>query len=338
MRPSHHHPLIAVSRRPRGRLVMAPAPVPGPRHRLRNLVQELLLLTGMAVVLGTVAWLLTGVTGLVWVLLVVVVLGALRPRVPTEWVLSMYQAQPVPRWAAPRLHEIVDVLAARAELDRRPALFYIASPVANAFVVGRRDDAALAVTDGLLRVLTARELVGVLAHEISHLRNGDTSIMSLSDVVARLAQWMGWVGLWSVAMTFPLAIAGGSFMPVLLSLLLVVVPTVVTLMQLAVSRSREYDADLDALALTGDPEGLARALVALEVSDGRIWERILVGRSAGPDPLLVQTHPSTEERVRRLRAVQVESSGRPLDGQHGLTVSYPRVTHRPRLRRTGIRW
>jgi heat shock protein HtpX len=166
----------------------------------------------------------------------------------------MYHAQPVPRWAAPRLHEIVDVLAVGAGLDRPPAVFYIASPLANAFVIGRQDEAALAVTDGLLRVVNARELVGVLAHEVSHLRDGDTSIMSLSDLVARLAQWMGWVGLWSVLMTLPLALGQGTVMPLLLSLLLVVMPTVVTLLQLAVSRSREYDADLEAVAFTGDPE------------------------------------------------------------------------------------
>jgi heat shock protein HtpX len=311
---------------------------PSPRHRVRNLVQELLLLTGLAVLLGAVGWLLAGWTGLLWVLLLVVMVGALRPRVPTAWVLSMYQAQPLPRWVAPRLHEIVDVLAVRAGLHRRPAVFYIASPLANAFVIGRQDDAALAVTDGLLRLLSARELVGVLAHEVSHLHNGDTSIMSLSDLVARLAQWMGWVGLWSVFVTFPLAIGRGTVMPLMFSLLLVVVPPVVTLMQLAVCRSREYDADLEAVTLTGDPEGLARALVMLEISDGRIWERILVGRSIGPDPLLLQTHPSTEERVRRLRALELGPNGQLPSQQNGLTVTYPPVTHSPRLRRTGIRW
>lgn len=302
-------------------------------------MQELLLLAAMAVVLGTAAWLLAGAAGLLWALLVVLVLGTLRPRVPTAWVLSMYAARPLPRWAAPRLHELVDVLSARAQLPRRPPVFYVASPLANAFVVGRQDDAALALTDGLLRLLDGRELSAVLAHEVSHLRNGDSAVMNLSDLVARLSQWMSWVGLWSGLVTLPLAISRESLVPLLLSVLLVVVPMVVTLLQLAVSRSREYDADLDAVMLTGDPEGLARALVVLEHVDGRIWERILVGRSSGPDPLLLRTHPPTEERVRRLMAVDADEGRQVLlTAPPRVVVLYPPVTDAPRLRRTGIWW
>src|SRR6478672_1551868 len=145
MRSTPRRPPGRVSRRPdTGRRPTARA---GPvrRHRIRNIAQELLMLTGLAVMLGAVAWLLTGLAGLVWVLATIVLLGALRPRVPTAWVLSMYRAQPLPRWAAPRLHEVVDVLAVRARLQRRPQVFYIASPTANAFVVGRKDDAARAL-------------------------------------------------------------------------------------------------------------------------------------------------------------------------------------------------
>jgi heat shock protein HtpX len=297
----------------------APSPRAGRRHTLRNVVQELLLLGGLAVLAGAAAWLLAGPAGALWVLLAVVLLAALRPRVPVAWVLSAYRAQPLPRWVAPQLHELVDVLAVRARLRRRPTLFYVASPLANAFVVGGPDGAALAVTDGLLRLLGTRELCGVLAHELSHLRHGDTSVMNLSDLVARLAQWVAWLGLWSMV-------------------LLVVVPLVVTLLQLALSRSREYDADVDAAALTGDPEGLARALLALEARDGQIWERILVGRSGRPDPLLLRTHPGTEERVRRLRALSVTPGHEPVGSPDRFGVAYPPVEARPRLRRSGVWW
>ena len=101
---------------------------PGRRHRVRNLVQELLILASSAVTLGAIAWLLAGWVGLLSVEMAVLVVGALRPRVPIAWVLSMYQAQPLPRGMAPRLHEIVDVLARRAGLDRGPDVFYVASP------------------------------------------------------------------------------------------------------------------------------------------------------------------------------------------------------------------
>ena len=336
MRPTGTHP--AARRRPDRRRVAA-AYAPGRRHRVRNLAQELLLFVGMAGVLGAAAWLLAGTAGLIWAVFVVVVLATLRPRVPTAWVLSLYAAQPVPRAAAPRLHELVDVLCERAELERRPAVFYVASPQVNAFVVGGGGEAALAVTDGLLRLLDGRELAAVIAHEVSHLRNGDTAVMSLSDLVGRLAQWISWVGLWSGLVTLPLAVSRNSLVPLLVSLVLVLVPMVVTLMQLAVSRFREYDADLDAASLTGDPEGLARALVVLEHADGRIWERILVGRSARPDPLLLRTHPPTDERVRRLMALEADVTGQPLPTTpYRVIVIYPPATDSPRLRRTGIWW
>lgn len=308
------------------------------RHRVRNLLEELLILVSLAVAPGAIAGLLAGWVGLLSALTAVAVVGVLRPRVPTRWVLSMYQAQPLPRWVAPRLHETVDVLARRAGLRRSPDVYYLASRQSNAFVVGGQEDPALALTDGLLRLLDARQLTGVIAHELGHLHNGDTSIMSLSDLVARLAQWTGWVGLWSAIVTVPLAISHGTLMPLLLSLLLVVLPTVVTLMQLAMTRSREYDADLEAVRLTGDPEGLARALIDLDMSDGRIWERILVGRSGAPDPLLLQTHPRTTDRVRRLRALQVRPSENRWAHRNRPNIILAPVARRPRLHRTGIRW
>jgi heat shock protein HtpX len=126
---------------------------------------------------------------------------------------------------------------------------------------------------------------------------------------------VAWLGAWSVLVTVPFAVVRGDPVPLLLSGLLVVVPTVVTLAQLSLSRSREYDADVDAIALTRDPEGLATALLALDSIEGRIWERILVGRSGPPDVLLLllRTHPPTDERVRRLHAlVPTRRDQRPL--------------------------
>jgi heat shock protein HtpX len=332
---------MALGRRPPVRPVQYGGVVAGAsrRRKLHNELQELVLLTGMTVTVGAVGWLAFGFLGLASVLMCVLVVGVLRPRVSVSWVLRVYDAQPLPRWTAPRLHWMVDVLAERAGLHRPPRLCYIASPIANAFVVGPRDDAALAVTDGLLRLLNGRELAGVLGHEISHLRNGDTSIMSLSDVVARVAQWMAWFGLWLSLLTLPLFLRTGNTQPMLLTAALVTVPTVVTLMQLALSRSREYDADLEAVTLTGDPESLAQALIALEYSEGRLWERIMVGRSSRPDPLLLQTHPRTEQRVRRLRALQIRPHKGLLCAPHAAAPSgYPPVTHAPRLRRPGVRW
>jgi heat shock protein HtpX len=312
------------------------------RQRWRNGVQTALLLGGMAVVLTLLAWLVLGPVGLVLVVGLGVLVVAVRPRTRAAWTLRMYGAQPLPERAAPQLHAAVRVLAARSGLPRPPALFYVASPIVNAFSLGHRDDAALALSDGLLRRLTPRQVVAVLAHEIGHVRAGDTTIMNLSDSIGRLVHGLSYAGILTLLLTGPLTVAGRDVRPLTVSAVLVALPTLITLLQLALSRAREYDADLDAATLTGDPEGLASALIALDAVEGRIWERTMVGRSRAPDLFLLRTHPPTAERVRRLRSLTSRPSpgdGRPLG--HDVPappVPYPTVAGPARLRAPGIRW
>jgi heat shock protein HtpX len=144
--------------------------------------------------------------------------------------------------------------------------------------------------------------------------------------------------MFSIIFTLPFTF-GGDARLLLFSLVLIALPYVVTLLQLALSRSREFDADLAGAGLTGDPEGLASALESLERSTGRIWERTMLPRGRLPDPLVLRTHPATEERTRRLRELV------PRDRQRwpGLAEPTPPAGHAhipgsPRLRFPGIRW
>jgi heat shock protein HtpX len=306
------------------------------RQQRRNFLQALLLLGGMVLTLGLCAWLLFGVRGIVWTVVLGVAVLTLRPRMSPEWVLRMYRARPLPVAASPQLHQMVEILAARAGLPRAPALYYVPTSMLNAFAVGRPDDAAIGVTDGLLRNLTGRQIAGVLAHEISHIHSDDLWIMTLADTVGRLTHGVAYAGLFLILFGLPM-LASGSSVPLLIALVLTAVPTLVTLLQLALSRAREYDADLDAVEITNDPTGLAAALRTLEARQGRIWERIMVPRGRVPDPLLLRTHPPTEERVRRLlelspthgEPVQVALEPLPPSG-------YAPVTGPPRLRASGI--
>jgi heat shock protein HtpX len=249
----------------------------------------------------------------------------------------MYGAQRLPRTAAPELHGLVEVLAERAGLPTPPTLYYVRSRLPNAFAVGRGGDAALAVTDGILRALTGRELAGVLAHEVSHVRSGDTTVMALSDAVSRFTQMLAYLGMFSILVTVPLSI-GGHPRLLELSAALIALPLLVTLLQLALSRSREYDADLAGVALTGDPEGLASALETLERSTGRLWERTMVPRGRLPDPILLRTHPGTADRARRLRDLAPRERRRWVGPERPVPPTYPPVAGPPRLRFPGIRW
>ncbi len=121
------------------------------RQRLRNVVHAVLLLGELVVTAGLLTWLLFGPTGLLWALVVGALVGALRPTVPTRTLLSMYGAQTLSPGSAPGFVRAVQELSQRAGLERVPALYYVPSSVPNAFAVGRGDDAATAISDGLLR-------------------------------------------------------------------------------------------------------------------------------------------------------------------------------------------
>ena len=239
------------------------------------------------------------------------------------------------------MHEIVEALAVRAELARRPRIYYVLSPLLNAFTVGRRDDAAVVLTSGLLQRLTLRELAAVLAHEVSHVCNDDTWVMGLADVMSRLTRSLSMLGLLLLLFNLPMAMTGRSGVPWLLVILLTIAPAIGTLLQLALSRTREYDADLQAAALTGDPEGLALALRKLERLQGRFWEDIVLPGRRSPDPSVLRTHPATEERVRRLLELRPTPSGDLLtpasaadwQADHSAIPESPR---RPRWRRSGL--
>jgi heat shock protein HtpX len=195
---------------------------------------------------------------------------------------------------------------------------------------------SIAITDGMLRTLTLRELTGVLAHELSHIRNNDLWIMNLADSISRLTSAMAFMGTLLVFVSLPLMLFGAVSFPLILVILLVFAPTIGSLLQLALSRAREYDADLDAAGLTGDPVGLASALEKLERLQVGGWERIMFPGRRMPDPSLLRTHPPTEERIRRLLSLR-GSSVRPAVADPIRLMRHRPVVHtRPRWRATGL--
>ena len=233
-------------------------------------------------------------------------------RVSPQMVLSMYKARPVSAAEFPAGIHIVGELSRRAGLPAAPKLYVIPSKMMNAFAVGRRDDSVIAITDALARTLTPRELAGVLAHEISHIANEDVRVMALADMVSRFTSLMSTVGIISLILNLGSYMGGGEgSVPWLAVAVLLAAPTVGGLLQLALSRTREFDADLGAAVLTGDPDGLAAALARLERVQGRLWESILLPSGRIPDPSVLRTHPLTAERIARLNHLKAVAESRP---------------------------
>ncbi len=276
-------------------------------QKLRNLIHTAALFAGMLGLLALLGWVVAGPSGLAGLVAAGLVLLTAGMRVSPALILRLYGARPLAVEEAPGLYGILAELSRRAGLERAPRLFYIPTPMINAFTVGSREEAAVTVTAGLLENLNRRELVGVLAHEIAHVRHNDLRVLGLADLVSRATVFFSWMGQFLLLVNLPLWMAAGYNVPWLAVLLLIFAPTLTALLQLALSRSREFDADLGAVELTGDPRGLASALYKLETFQANLLERILLPGRRVPEPSLLRTHPATEERIRRLLELEGEA-------------------------------
>lgn len=279
-------------------------------HRQRNLVHSALLVAGMSAIVLMSAALLGSWTGAIAALVSIAMLAIIGPRVPPEAIMRLYNAVPVGARHGQQLLHMVEVLADRAELPRHPRLYVVPSATLNAFATGSRDHAAIAVTEGLLRRLSMRELAGVIAHEMSHIRNNDLTVMALADALTRFTQLLAYLAVFLAFVNIPTMIFGFTPMSWGAIALLYFAPFLTSLLQLALSRTREYDADIEAAGLTGDPDGLVSALGLLEQYQGRFWEDLMLPVPARriPYPSLLRSHPDTAERIARLRHITIDRS------------------------------
>lgn len=272
-----------------------------------NLIKTGMLLAAMTALFGWIGWSLGGQAGMLVALALAAAMNIGSYWFSDKIVLSMYGAKPV---ADGRLHAMTAELAANAGLPM-PRLYVIESPQPNAFATGRDPNhAAIAVNTGLFNLLTERELRGVIAHELAHIKNRDTLIMTVTATIA---------GAISMIANFGMFFGGGQRdgegqggNPLLGLLVLLISPIAAMLVQMAISRTREYSADRLGGEISGDPIALASALRKLEQSARHVDHATAEANPAtahmfiinplsgrGTDNLFA-THPSTANRVAAL--------------------------------------
>lgn len=229
--------------------------------------------------------------------------------------LAAYGAQPVIREQAPGLYRMVQRLSNRANLPM-PAVYIVPSPAANAFATGRDPEhAAVAVTEGILNLLPEDELEAVIAHELSHIYNRDTLTQAVAATIA------GAISFLAQMVSYSMWFGGGSrdddngSNPLGLLLTIILAPIAASVIQMGISRTREFSADAGAARLTGNPRALARALQRLESSARQMpmtgnpaFEPLLIMNSFAGEFLgkLFSTHPSTEARIQQLVKLEQE--------------------------------
>jgi len=267
------------------------------RHRHKSRLMVAALLAAITAVLLLSANLLAGPNGMI-VAGALIAAGILSAqRVAPAFIMQMFNARRIEPHDWPEAYNTLNALCQRAGLAKMPELYLLPAPRMTAFSTGSQAEPVIAVSLGALRHLEARELRGIFAHELAHVASGDMTLLMLSEVMARLTRTFATLGL---LLALWLALASEVRVPLLTLAVLAAAPTAVSLLQLALSRNREFDADDYAAELTGDPVGLATALEKIERDQAPVWQRLFHPYVRGDLPTWLRTHPKTEERVARL--------------------------------------
>jgi len=276
-----------------------------------NWLKTSLLMAAIVALFGTVGALLGGAQGMLIALLLGGAMNLWAYWFSDRMVLRLYNAQEVDESSAPGLYRMVRELADRAELPM-PRVYLIDEDQPNAFATGRNpENAAVAATTGIMRILTERELRGVMAHELAHVKHRDILISTISATVAGAISSLAQFGMFFGGRDED----GRPANPVVSLIVMIVAPLAAMLIQFAISRAREFEADRGGAEISGDPQALASALDKIhryaqgiplapaeahpETAQMMIMNPLSGGGVAG----LFSTHPDTGERIARLHAM-----------------------------------
>lgn len=276
------------------------------------MAKTFLLLAALTALLLFAGFALGGEQGVVIALLAAGAMNLFAWWGSDRMVLRMTNAQPVSRAEAPQLYDMTERLAQRAGIPM-PKLYVIHEDQPNAFATGRSPErGVVAVNTGLLDLMNEREVAGVIAHELAHIKNRDTLIMA---VTATIAGAIGFLAQFGFLLSRGQNRNGSPFGAIGLILLMIVGPIAAMIVQFAISRAREYEADAEGARICGDPSWLASGLSQLErYKQGRVNQTAEANPAIAHmyiiNPLsglrldaLFSTHPPTEERIRRLTAL-----------------------------------
>ena len=283
-----------------------------------NLMKTAILMAAITALFMAIGSVLGGRQGMMLALIVALGMNFFSYWFSDALVLKMYNAQQVDESSAPQFYRMIQELARNAQLPM-PTVYLIEEDAPNAFATGRNPEhAAVAATTGILRVLTERELRGVMAHELAHVRHRDILISTISATMAGAISMLA-----NFAMFFGGRDSEGrSTNPIVGLLVMILAPIAASLIQMAISRAREFEADRGGAEISGDPRALASALqkihqyahggipmAAAERHPETAQMMIMNPLSAGGLRGMFSTHPSTEERVERLLAMAPVAAG-----------------------------
>ncbi len=265
-----------------------------------NALQSFLLLGLIGLIFAVMGSLIAGIEGAAIALICCIALFLFTPQLSPSVILRIYRGRRLFPEETPGLCRIIEQLAADAHLTAVPALYYIPSGIMNAFSAGRKDKAVIALTDGLIRGLAIEEMEGILAHEVGHIKRKDLRIMGLADLISTLTNMFSFLGMILFVLYFPAYLMGWIKFSLWSIIIIIVSPYASALLQLALSRTREYEADIFAAELTGNPFALSSALEKIEKYPVKVKDMIFLPGLRVPAPSILRTHPHTKKRIEKL--------------------------------------
>ncbi|SHO44003.1 zinc metalloprotease HtpX [Desulfopila aestuarii] len=298
------------------------------QNKLKNFLHTVVLLAVMAAVTGLAAYMVAGWDGVWMALLVTGVPLVISGTMDTERLLRTKGVRPLSRFTSPNLYRVTEEISRRAGLSRIPQLFCEPSRAMNAYATGDSDNPVIVFTDTLLRNLDLREIAGIVGHEIAHIKNNDLKVIALADRVRRITGVISAFGQIVLLLTMPLALTGQVELPMVPVLFIIFAPTVAMILQMALSRTREFEADLVSCELTRDPAGMAHALYKLEKYHRSYLRNLIFSAWTYMAPSWLQTHPPTAQRINKIMELRGADSADWLGKQPNRTMS-SRSLHRP---------
>lgn len=276
-------------------------------HLFSNWISSILLIGSISLPIGAIGWSLFNTDGFIWFTAISSIIIFFLPDYFSKIILKAYATRPILTCDSPSLFSITEQIWNEAGFHNPPKLFYLPSSIVNAFIIGRKNNYYLIVSDGLLKELSTREIAGIIAHETAHIKNFDMDVIGYADISSLISWWYLLTGQLILFLNLIFLIFTDFNIPWLVPIVLIISPWINSNLQFILSEQRDMDADIEAIRLTGDPLGLASALEKRKI-ESSLWERILFPGIKTPEPSILRTHQDIQARIQKLYSLAEQTS------------------------------
>lgn len=271
-------------------------------QKANNYTQFGIMISGLILLFVIMGYTVAGTMGIIASIAIGLITLLFSSNFSIKRVLRKRNIWQLNEFSGSHLFEMVQNLVNKTNLKTIPKVFLENTPEINAFTIEDSKDAAIVISRGLVETMNQREVKGVLAHEIAHLKNNDIKLMMFIESIRRVTTSLTTLGYLLLLVNLPLVIMGAAMIPWHVVIALIIVPGFSYLLQLSLSRNREFKADMDAIDIAGSAQGLASALRKIEMQQNYV--KNIIKSPFHHVPEILRTHPNIHQRIKRLKSIE----------------------------------